>query len=174
MTLADDLQTVWQAPTTGARLKKRIVRAVIKEVVADIDAEAGEIILFLHWMGGVHTELRLPRRRRGQRDSTSQDIVTAVRQLVLIANDDLIAGILNRNKLTTGRGNRWTRERVTALRSHHKIPVYRPGRARPRTVAQSKQGRSGTSASGIPNTRSSHTFCAARRSTSRTRCGQLM
>ena len=126
VTLADDLQTVWQAPTTDARLKKRIVRAVIKEVVADVDAEAGEIILFLHWMGGVHTELRLPRRRRGQRDSTSQDIVTAVRQLVSIANDELIAGILNRNKLTTGHGNRWTRERVTALRSHHKIPVYCP------------------------------------------------
>jgi len=89
------------------------------------DAEAGEIILFLHWMGGIHTELRLPRRRRGQRNSTSQDIVT-VRQLVLIVNDELIAGILNRNKLTTGRGNRWSRERVTALRSHHKIPVYCP------------------------------------------------
>src|SRR4029077_9926354 len=84
-TLAVDLQMVWQAPTTDARLKKRIVRAVIKEGVADIDAEAGEIILFLHWMGGIHTELRLPRRRRGQRDSTSQDIITAVRQLVLIA-----------------------------------------------------------------------------------------
>src|SRR4029450_2628089 len=54
------------------------------------------------------------------------DIVVAVRQLVLIANDDLIAGILNRNKLTTGHGNRWTRERVTALRSHHKIPLHRP------------------------------------------------
>ena len=79
--------------TTDARLKKRIVRAVIKEVVADLDAEAGEIILFLHWMGGIHTELRLPRRRRGQRNSTSQDIVTAVRQLVLIVNDELIAGI---------------------------------------------------------------------------------
>jgi hypothetical protein len=91
-----------------------------------IDAEAGEIILFLHWMGGIHTELRLPRRRRGQRNSTSQDIIIAVRQLVLIANDELIAGILNRNKLTTGHGNRWTRERVTALRSHHKIPVYCP------------------------------------------------
>ena len=72
VTLADDLQTVWQAPTTDARLKKRIVRAVIKEVVADVDAEAGEIILLIHWMGGIHTELRLPRRRRGQRDSTSQ------------------------------------------------------------------------------------------------------
>ena len=42
------------------------------------------------------------------------------------ADDDLIAGILNRNKLTTGNGNRWTRERVTSLRSHHKIPVHRP------------------------------------------------
>src|SRR3984893_8289071 len=85
-TLADDLGTVWKAPTTDARLKKRIVRAVIKEVVADVDVEAGEIILILHWMGGVHTELRLPRRRRGQRNSTSQDIIAAVRQLVLIAN----------------------------------------------------------------------------------------
>ena len=32
--------------------------------------------------------------------------------------------VLNRNGLRTGRGNFWTRERVTALRSHHEIPVY--------------------------------------------------
>jgi DNA invertase Pin-like site-specific DNA recombinase len=125
-TMADDLKAVWSAPKTDARLKKRIVRTLIREVVADIDADAGMIILLIHWMGGIHTELRLPRRRRGQRNCTSLDIVVAVRQLVLIANDDLIAGMLNRNKLTTGHGNRWTRERVTSLRSHNKIPVYRP------------------------------------------------
>ena len=125
-TLADDLTAVWTAPTTDARLKKRIVRTLIREVIADIDAEVAEIVLVIHWMGGVHTELRLPRRRKGQRNSTSPDIITAVRHLVLIANDDLVAGILNRNKLVTGHGKRWTRERVTALRSHHKIPVYRP------------------------------------------------
>ena len=102
------------------------MRTVIHEVVADIDDEASEIVLLIHWIGGVHTELRLPKRRRGQRNSTSADIIAAVRQLVLIANDDLIAGILNRNGLVTGHGNRWTRERVTALRSHHKIPVFRP------------------------------------------------
>jgi len=62
----------------------------------------------------VHTEIRLPRRRRGQRTSTSADVIAAVRQLMLIANDDLIAGILNRNGLVTGHGNRWTRERVTS------------------------------------------------------------
>ncbi|WP_245266836.1 recombinase [Mesorhizobium sp. LNHC252B00] len=95
-------------------------------MIADIDDEASEIVLLIHWVGGVHTELRLPKRRRGQRNSTSGDIISAVRQLVLIANDDLIAGILNRNGLVTGHGNRWTRERVTAHRSHHKIPVFRP------------------------------------------------
>jgi DNA invertase Pin-like site-specific DNA recombinase len=123
--LADDLGAVWFAPTTDSRLKKRIIRTVIQEVIADIDADAGIIVLLIHWMGGIHTELRLPRRRRGQRNSTAPDIIDAVRQLVRIASDDLIAGILNRNKLTTGHGNRWTRERVTSLRSHHKIQVYR-------------------------------------------------
>ena len=125
-TLAGNLEAIWSAPTADARLKKRIVRTVIQETVADIDDEASEIVLLIHWIGGVHTELRLQRRRRGPRNSISADILAAVRQLVLIANDDLIAGILNRNGLVTGHGNRWTRERVTALRSHHKIPVFRP------------------------------------------------
>ena len=126
VTLAADLKSVWTAPSTDARLKKRIVRTVIHEVIADIDQEAAEIVLVVHWIGGVHSEMRLPRRRRGQRNSTSVDVIAAVRQLVLIANDDLIAGILNRNGLVTGNGNRWTRERVTSLRSHHRIPVHKP------------------------------------------------
>ena len=125
-TLAADLKSVWTAPTTDARLKKRIVRTLIHEVIADIDQKAAEIILLVHWVGGVHSEIRLPKRRRGQRNSTSADVIAAVRQLVLIAKDDLIAGILNRNGLTTGYGNRWTRERVTSLRSHHRIAVYNP------------------------------------------------
>ena len=101
------------------------MRTLIQEVIADIDPEAAEIILVVHWIGGVHSEIRLPRRRRGQRNSTSADIIVAVRQLASIANDDLIAGILNRNGLVTGHGNRWTRERVTSLRSHHRIPAFK-------------------------------------------------
>ena len=116
-TLAADLKTVWTAPSTDARLKKRIVRTVIKEVVADIDPEAAEIVIVVHWIGGVHSEMRLPTRRRGQRNSTAADVIAAVRQLVLTANDDVIAGILNRNGLVTGHGNRWTRERVTSPHS---------------------------------------------------------
>ena len=80
-TLATDLKTVWTHPETDARLKKRIVRTVIQEVIADIDQEAAEVVLIVHWMGGVHSEIRLPRRRRGQRSSTSDDIVAAVRRV---------------------------------------------------------------------------------------------
>lgn len=124
--LAGDLQTVWSAPGTDARLRKRIVRTVVHEVVADIDDAASQIVLTIHWMGGAHTEHRLPRRRRGQRNATPDNVVEAVRTLALIAKDDVIAGLLNRNGLKTGNGNRWTRERVTALRSSYRIPVYRP------------------------------------------------
>src|SRR5271155_366855 len=124
--LATDLKIVWTAPTTDARLKKRIVRILIHEVVADIDDAASEIVLIVHWVGGAHSELRLPKRRRGQRNSTSADIIQAARQLVLIASDDLIAGLLNRNGLKTGNGNRWTRERVTSMRSNYHIPVFKP------------------------------------------------
>jgi hypothetical protein len=77
--LAADLKSVWTAPTTDARLKKRIVRTVIHEVVADIDADAAEIVLLIHWVGGVHSEIRLPKRRRGQRTSTSADVIAVVR-----------------------------------------------------------------------------------------------
>jgi hypothetical protein len=58
--IADDLRAVWCAPTIDAPLKKRIVRTVIQEVIADIDADAGENVLLIHWMGGTHTERAYP------------------------------------------------------------------------------------------------------------------
>ena len=123
--LADNLAAVWAAPSTDARLKKRIVRAVIEEAVADLDDETSEIVLVLHWAGGAHTEHRLPRRRRGQRNSAPQSTVEAVRVLALIVKDDFIAAFLNRNGLKTGNGNRWTRARVTSFRTTYQIPVFR-------------------------------------------------
>ena len=123
--LAADLESIWNDDHTDPRLKKRIVRTLIREIVVDVDAQAGEVILVIHWKGGLHTELRLPRRRRGQNNAqTSKAVLDGVRVLARLCSDDLIAGVLNRNGLLTGRGNRWTRERVTALRSHHGIACY--------------------------------------------------
>jgi DNA invertase Pin-like site-specific DNA recombinase len=121
--LGSDLETVWNSPSTDARLKKRIVRTLIHEVIADLDRDQGALMLVIHWKGGIHTELRLRHRRRGQNSAqTSKDVVEAVRVLARVCSDELIAGVLTRSGLRTGRGNRWTKERVTSLRSHHEIP----------------------------------------------------
>jgi hypothetical protein len=50
---------------------------VIHEAIADLDERTAEIVILIHWAGGAHTEHRLPRRRRGQRNSTPADIVEA-------------------------------------------------------------------------------------------------
>jgi DNA invertase Pin-like site-specific DNA recombinase len=124
-TLAGDLESVWSDPNTDMRTKKRILRMLIREIVVDIDNEGSELVLILHWSGGVHTELRLPRRRRGQHNGkTSKDIVESVRSLSRICNDQMIAGVLNRAKQLTGHGNFWTRTLVTSLRHRHGIECY--------------------------------------------------
>ena len=69
------------------QMKKRIVRTLIEEVVVDVAGQAGEIIAVIHWKGGVHTELRIPHRRRGfSRAHTPPEIVDAVRVLVRICS----------------------------------------------------------------------------------------
>jgi DNA invertase Pin-like site-specific DNA recombinase len=122
--LASDLDAVWNSPAADAAIKKRLVRTLIEEIVVDYDAETSEIVLFVHWKGGAHTELRTRRRRRGQMNHTSVEIVAAVRSLARLCSDDVIAATLNRNGLKTGRGNRWTRERVVSLRNYHRIECY--------------------------------------------------
>jgi hypothetical protein len=130
--LSQQLETIWTDPATSVRLKKRIVRTLIEEVLVDVDSSASELVLTLHWKGGAHTEQRLPRRRRGQCSTqTSRELIEAVGLLARICNDDFIAGILNRNGHLTGRRNRWTRERVTALRSHHRIPCNKRDELQP-------------------------------------------
>ena len=100
-------------------------RTLIHEIIADIDPDQGAIILITHWKGGIHTELQVRRRRRGQNSAQSpKDLVEAVRILARICSDEMIAGVLTRNGLRTGRGNRWTKERVTALRSYNEIPRH--------------------------------------------------
>src|SRR5215813_3202367 len=107
--LADDFAEVWNHALSDVRLKKRIVQTLIEEVVVDVDDPAVEVVAVVHWKGGVHTEHRIPRRRRGySRAHTPKEIVDAVRVLVRICSDDTIASVLTRSGLVTGMGNRWS------------------------------------------------------------------
>jgi DNA invertase Pin-like site-specific DNA recombinase len=127
--LAQDLERVWNAPQADVRVKKRMLRALIEEIAVDVDGNAGEVELIVHWKGGIHTQLRIRRRRSGERrHAVTTEIVEAIRGLTLVCPDATIAGYLNRNGLKTGSGNRWTQERVATLRSAREILAYSPER----------------------------------------------
>ena len=64
--LAQDLPSVWNAPLADARTKQRIARILIQEVVIDLDDAADEVVITIHWVGGRHTEVRIPRVKTGR------------------------------------------------------------------------------------------------------------
>ncbi len=96
-----------------------------------MDAEAGILVLLIHWKGGVHTELRVRRRRRGEHgNATSKDVVDAIRILALVCTDAYIALVLNRNGRETGLSKLWSMARVASLRKRDGIQAYSEQRQR--------------------------------------------
>ena len=125
--LAENLPGVWNDPQSDMRLKKRIVRTLIEEILVDVDEESARIHMIVRWAGGQHARLSVRKRRKGQhRYTTDRKVVEIVRELAAMAPDGQIARILNRLGLKTGRGNSWIASRVTSLRNYHGIPVYDP------------------------------------------------
>jgi excisionase family DNA binding protein len=137
--LAEDLEQLWAAPDSDMRLKKRIVRTLIEEVIVDVNTEASTISLLVHWKGGLHTELVVAKRPYGPKDRTQPDVVEAIRVLARVANDDFISKTLSRGGLRTSRGLPWTRQRVASLRHLHGIPVFSAERKRSEGWMTSKE-----------------------------------
>jgi len=122
--LAQDLPAVWHDPTTDMRLKQRIVRILIHEIIVDIDDASREILLVMHWQGGRHTELRVARPWSGRtKRCTDAEAIALVRRMAGRWNDDAIAIQLNLLGWKTGTGNHWTRMRVRELRSRLDLPA---------------------------------------------------
>lgn len=123
--LASDLELVWNAATTDMALKKRIVRTVVEQIWADLDETRSEIVLTVHWKGGAHTELRVSKRRSGDRgQTTSSDVVEAVRILARVFPDHEIAAWLGKAGIRTPTGANYTRALVASLRHTRGIPAH--------------------------------------------------
>jgi excisionase family DNA binding protein len=124
LSLAQDLPAIWNSPNTEMRLKQRIVRILVQEIVADVDESASEIVLLLHWNGGRHSELRIKKNVKGRhRRCTSVEAVEAIRQMAGKFSDQQIAATLNRLGLRTGAQHTWTEGRVRSARQYHRFPA---------------------------------------------------
>lgn len=124
--LALDLPALWRDGAAPFDLKKRIVRAVIKEIVVYVEAEALRVLV--HWQGGQHTELSLRKRKTGEtRWKTADSTVALIEQLARVLSDKQIAAQLNRMGIKTAKGYGWTRGRVGSFRTDNAIANFVPG-----------------------------------------------
>jgi len=125
MALGSDLSIAWDHPKTDVKVRKRILRTVLREIVLNNVDDPPMHELHLHWQGGVHTQLRVPRNGRGQHNRAADaDVVELIRELSKVVEDKAIAAILNRLGYKTGQGKSWHAHRVANLRHYHRLPNY--------------------------------------------------
>ena len=126
LALADDLPQLWNHPAASSETRKRILRAVLKEIIVTVAAD--RLCLVLHWQGGDHTRLEVVKNRTGQnRWKTDVETVQLVRELARMLPDHSIAPVLNRLGIRSAKGHSWTQLRVRNFRSVHQIAIYREG-----------------------------------------------
>jgi len=127
LALGDDLERLWDHPNSPMALKKRILRTVLEEVVADTTDEPPAVHLKLHWAGGSHTQLTVRKNRTGDHNNVnSEEVTDLIRELALVCEDYAIVSILNRLGYRTGHANTWTEKRVQHVRHTKGFPACPP------------------------------------------------
>jgi hypothetical protein len=138
LALARDLPRVWNATGEDNRAKQRIVRALIQEVVVDVDERRRETVAVVHWIGGRHTEIRVARNRCYYPKGFGTNPVDAVRALAPRWSDLQIAVTLNRARCRTADGSSWTELRVRTVREKLGLAAFDPKKT-PRTTVSADE-----------------------------------
>jgi DNA invertase Pin-like site-specific DNA recombinase len=117
MRLARDLPAVWNSPTADARARQRLTHILIQEVVIDLDDATHEAVVLIHWIGGRHSEVRVPRvRTERPRTPTPPSPVEVIRRLAPEWPDRQIAITLNRIRCPPEGAETWTSVSVRQVR----------------------------------------------------------
>jgi DNA invertase Pin-like site-specific DNA recombinase len=125
--LGENLPTLWQAVTTGAAERKRLLRLVIREVVLDQKRLLGQVWLKILWQTGATSEHSLQRRVHTYRDYIDLE---RLRRRVTALNsagkmDKEIAAVLNREGFVAARGCIFQGENVWLLRKRWGIQTVK-------------------------------------------------
>jgi excisionase family DNA binding protein len=124
--LAENLSAAWNAPGVTMRARQQLLRTLITDIIVDVDDDARDVILTIHWRGGQHSELRVRKPRAGEHGcATTEDALAVMRSMAGRWSDEHIAASLNRMGLPTGQGKTWTAHRVSSVRCVRGIHAYR-------------------------------------------------
>jgi DNA invertase Pin-like site-specific DNA recombinase len=119
--LGEQFEEVWKDPACPIELKKKIVRTVVEEVVANEDAP-DQLKFVIHWKGGTHTVFEMD-KLRGPPRNAAEDI-EIIRKMAQRYGDKDIARVLNKLGRRTGKDKRWSELAVKTARRHYGIPGH--------------------------------------------------
>jgi excisionase family DNA binding protein len=130
MRLGGDLPVAWNDPSASIEIKKRIVRAVIHEIIVRVENDLLQAMI--HWQGGDHTALDVAvkvhgRWRNPNEANAAPQTAALITALVRMLPDSSIAAVLNRLGKRTANGLGWTAGRVQLFRNEQHLLAYRPG-----------------------------------------------
>ena len=137
--LAQDFPRLWNAPTTKAKDKKRILRLLIKDITVERFGERKTAVLHVRWQGGAceDLEVRLP-ANIADRLRYPDEVVDRVRELAREHSDEDVAAALNQEGRRSAKGEAFNVSMVRWIRYKHRIPApdfQRPGERSVRQVA---------------------------------------
>ena len=128
--LATDLSRVWHDASSDEKIKSRLVRLLVKEVIINLP-DHHIIDVTVHWQGGVHTRYELSRRRQRSKSNKKNQSNLSTKQLLarlaFLCEDHQIARILNRLRYVAKDDNidgNWTEFKVKEIRERYQIAAF--------------------------------------------------
>lgn len=102
----------------------------------DLDDQTNEAVVTVHWTGGRHTELRVPRVKCGRYpEDRRPNPVEVIRKLGGQWPDRELAVTMNRMRCKSPDGKSWTTVRVRELRERLEIPEFDPSTVDRETIS---------------------------------------
>ena len=137
--LAQDFPRLWNAPTTKAKDKKRILRLLIKDITVERFGERKTAVLHVRWQGGACEDLAVTLPANiADRLRYPDEVVGRVRELARECSDEDVAAALNQEGRRSAKGEAFNVSMVRWIRYKHRIPTpdfQHPGERSVRDVA---------------------------------------
>jgi DNA invertase Pin-like site-specific DNA recombinase len=137
LALARDFPSLWHAPSTQAKDRKRMLRLLIKDITVNKLVEQRQLSVHIRWQGGACTDLfvQIPPSAAG-RHRYHSPIVDRIRDLARSLLDAQIADQLNREGGTSAKGKSYTAKMIRWIRWRYQIPLARLKKSEELTVQQ--------------------------------------
>jgi len=124
LALAQDFPRLWNAPSTQAKDRKRMLRLLIQDITVERPHGTRQALLHVRWHGGACADItvRLPPPRADQ-VRYPLELVQSVRELACEFDDDgQIAERLNQQGRRSATGQPFNASMVQWIRYRHRIP----------------------------------------------------